>query len=431
MFKIVRIFPKRQILNPFGYSKHHSLRTFLSPAYYCNEVWEHRLQNPILQKVVAEDLYHDLDHRYQRTKQISAIDVDIFVNSIPSDVYVDEMLDLVHKLRLTADSSNTLDSTSHAIVRNLLKFDRVQDLIIALDDRLNYGLFIDNYTGNLLMDTFWKSKQYANGALIASLFMLQEEFEHPLVCAFSLLHCYNYLLNPEGWIEPTVPEEPEEEVKVRVKYLRNPYDDEHFDLKDPQKIVGKTLAMISKKENDPLHQSFYILGMALFGKKDLVNSKCSDVKTPLYKEILDLVPNDNELKSTVNELQTESVNVPKLLIENVNKAYQQTSESDISEQCKVFKAWEEERAKAIEEQTVRLTTAKRLKNIQDLKKAMERKEEKLWFFDNEEKIDLAIDKKTIFYPKRYFGPKKKPKKIDESYVPPDVHTKPTGGSQLS
>lgn len=234
-----------------------------------------------------------------------------------------------------------------------------------------------------------------------------------------------------GWPEYTPPPEPEEEVKIRVKYLRNPYDDEHFDLRDDKKIAGKTMAMISKSKDDPLHQSFRILGLALLGKNEEVQKLCSSITQPLYKEILDLVPEDSEAKGSITQLKTQSADVNEILKDNVKKTYQKTSERDISEQCNTFEKWEKDRIKGIEVQKERLNTAKRLQNIEDLTKVLAEKEEKLWFFENEEKIDLAIQKKKKFYPKRWFGHKKKPRHVDEGYVPPEVQGKHVGGSQLS
>lgn len=54
---------------------------------------------------------------------------------------------------------------------------------------------------------------------------------------------------------------------------------------------------------------------------------------------------------------------------------------------------------------------------------MAEEEQKLWFFENEDKIDLQIDSKKPFYFKRWFGKKKKPKIVDEGYVPPEVQKK--------
>lgn len=426
MFKIVQLLPKNHLLKQLEVNKYHNLRTFLSQAYYCEEVWNKRLNSPLLHKINLEELYYELEQRFNKSKQLNAIDVDIFANAIQKELFCDELLDIVHKLRLTADCGNILESTGHAVVRTLLEANQADELLTVLDDRLNYGLFLDYYTANLLMDHFWKSKQYVHGARVASLLMLQEEFEHPLSRDFSLLHCYNYLLNPVGWPEYVPPPEPEEEVKIRVKYLRNPFDDEHFDLKDPNKIVGKTLAMITKGKTDPLNQSFYILGLALFGKDDEVQKVCSKITTPLYKELLDLVPEDSKSKDIITQLKSESADVNDILVKNVEATARKTSESDITQQCQVFEKWEQERLRRMEEQKKRLTTAKRLENIEDIQKALKEKEERLWFFENEEQIDLEIDAKKKYYPKRWFGHRKQAKQVDVGYVPPEIQKKRTG-----
>lgn len=68
----------------------------------------------------------------------------------------------------------------------------------------------------------------------------------------------------------------------------------------------------------------------------------------------------------------------------------------------------------------RLQRTERLKNIEQLTQDMEAEERKLWFFENEEQINLEIEGKRVFYPKRWFGKRKVPRKVDENYIPPDV-----------
>lgn len=94
-------------------------RTFLSQAYYCNEVWDHRFHDPVLKKVKFDEMYYLLDQKYQKSGHISAVDVDVYVNALKDEDYVDEALDLVYKLRLSTDTAYMLDSTSHAVVRYL------------------------------------------------------------------------------------------------------------------------------------------------------------------------------------------------------------------------------------------------------------------------------------------------------------------------
>lgn len=78
------------------------------------------------------------------------------------------------------------------------------------------------------------------------------------------------------------------------------------------------------------------------------------------------------------------------------------------------------REKRLKEEIERLRRAERIKHVEKLTKDMEAEEQKLWFFENEDKIDLQIENKRVFYPKRWFGKKKKPRQLDEDYIPPEI-----------
>lgn len=367
-------------------------RTFLSQAYNCSDAWNQRSSSQILSKVNLDDLYYELDQRYQKSGVISAVDVDIFANKVQDDIYVDELLDLIHKLRMSSETSNTLNSTGHAVIRYLLTQNKTSDLLNVLDDRLNYGIFLDYYTANLLMDHFYKQKDYTAGCRVASQMILQEEVDHPITKALALLHCYKYLCDPQGWPEVVKPEEPEEEVKIRVKFLRNPYDDGHFDLRDGPKIVGKTLMEFTRNsQQSDLHKSLHTIGRKLLENE-------VDVKTEL-----------------------ESIeNIEKQLEEAVVQAEQKVASEDITQQVKLFNEWEQIRQSNLEKQILRLETARRIENIKKTQEDLKAREEKLWFFENEEQIELSIENKRVYHPKRWFGKKRKPRKIDEGYVPPEL-----------
>ncbi|KAI4464090.1 mitochondrial 28s ribosomal protein s27 [Holotrichia oblita] len=376
-------------------------RTFLSQAYYCDEVWEHRLRNPILSKVNINELYQDLDLRHHRTGQISPVDVDIFVNAAKEDSTIEEVIDLIHRLRSSALTCNTLDSTPHAVIRLLMQHKKYEELLKLLNDRLSYGVFPDYYTLNLLMDTFYKNEDFVSGARVASHLMLQEEQDNPLTLQ---------------------PEEPEDEVKIRVKYLRNPYFDEHFDLSDSKQIVGKTLWFLTKNKDSILDTSLCIVGLELFGKTDEANEilkKCVNNNRKLYAEVLQVLPEDNVIRKAATNL-LESANVEELLIDNVRNMERKIAEGDVSEQCEKYLKWEENRKLALEEQHRKLLIQKKLENIEDIKTQLKERETKLWFFEKEENINLGIQMKKAYYPKRYFGRKKKPRKIDEKYIPPEI-----------
>lgn len=420
-FNMIRL-PLRRFLE--NTTKPNQIRNFLSQAYYCNEVWENRLNNRLLKPINPNELYFDIEQRYNKTKTVSAIDVDVFANTVRGDAFVDELLDVMHKLRLGGDSINTLNSTSHAVVRYLVDNGRKEELLQVLDDRLNYGLFLDNYTANLLLDKFWKEKDYASGARIAIQIMLQEEFGHPLTTSLSLVHCYNFLLKPKSWVaEETKEETEEEEVKVRVKYLKNPYFDDHFDLRDPLQLVGKTLVAISKHLDKELADSFFIVGSALHGKTDVALNavkKLKDKNALIYQDVLNLLPEENEVRKASGSLETKPENMGALLEEEVKKAERKIGERDIVEQCETFSKWEIERERAVEEQKNRILREERLANVEEKQKELKDREQKLWFFENEEKFELDIEAKKIYYRKKWFGKRKKPRKVDQDYIPPEI-----------
>lgn len=69
---------------------------------------------------------------------------------------LDEMEELVHRLRRSPATADTLPSTNYAVLRALLNADRTDDLLRILGDRWNYGIFLDFHLANLLMNEFLK-----------------------------------------------------------------------------------------------------------------------------------------------------------------------------------------------------------------------------------------------------------------------------------
>lgn len=360
-----------------------SKRTFLSNAYYCREVWESRLKKTSFENINLDDFYHDLDQVYQKNRNISPVDVDIFANCVQDDNHTDELLDLVHKLRLSAESSNMLESTPHSLVRLLLNHKHYDKLLQVLDDRLNYGIFLDYYTANILLDTFWKNKDYISGSKIAVQLMLQEDFYHPMNLYLSLLHCYKYLVEkPEGWTKPADVPEPEEEIKIRVKYIRNPYFDDHFDLVEPNHLLGKTLYIAGQLNNDSISKTFQLIGLELFEKREKAKELLAEISKNNCKlciNILTLLPEDNETRIEAEKLNCEEINVEKYLTDKVLESEKSCNEKDIVDQCKLYERWDQKRQEALETQKKRLEIAEKLTTIEEAKKKLDEKELKLWY----------------------------------------------------
>lgn len=333
-------------------------RLFLSEAYRCEEAWSRRLDSPLLQKIDPTTMYVQLDQRYGSIGKVSAVDVDIFVNSLTNDIYVDEMMKILHNLRQSVETTNILNSTHHAAIRYLLQHDCIQELHEMLNDRLNYGIFPDYFDYNMLMDHFIKRKDYASAAKVASLVMLQEDADHPITNALCLYVCHKYLENPDDWKKPEAPtpDTSTEEIKIRVAYIKNPYFDDHFDLTDPRDLVGKTLNFQGKHRADVIGRTCQLRGLILYKKYDdvlnLIEKWLGTMQDKIvYEEVFELISKDNsglqdqdaekfKLVEAQLSVLKQKQNLKESFIEAVENliksAVNEETEKDISKQCQVI-----------------------------------------------------------------------------------------------
>ena len=73
-----------------------------------------------------------------------------------------------------------LDSTSHAVVRCSVEVSQTDTLMRILNNRLKFGLFLDDYTHIFLLNYFLKKDNYRDASKTAILMMHQEEFDVPI-----------------------------------------------------------------------------------------------------------------------------------------------------------------------------------------------------------------------------------------------------------
>lgn len=335
-------------------------RFFLSEAYKCEEAWGQRFESPLLKQINPNSMFYELQNKFENEGVVSAVDIDLFVNKITDPEQGEEILQLIQQLRLTAETSSTLDSTHHAVIRYLLKNDYKEDLLEILHNRLDYGIFPDHYCFNVLMDTYIEQKDFVSASKVASLLMLQEDSDHPLSNAFCIYSCHKYLENPEPWqIEIEKIEEPEEEVKVRVRYLANPYFDDHFDLIESSDLVGKTLVFQGKRLDNALGRSLHLRGLMLYKKYQVAEKLIDDwlkkdTKDIVYSEILDIIQKDNinitgdavtdEYKKILEQLNSlrkcelHPGSINEAIETQLRSAIDQYSEEDITKQIQVIAA---------------------------------------------------------------------------------------------
>jgi hypothetical protein len=82
--------------------------------------------------------------------------------------------------------------------------------------------------------------------------MLQDQDDDQLTRALGLNACYNYYLiaTEEDFKTAATEEEDEDIVKVKVQFVRNLTNDDHFDLTDKRNLLGKTIAYFSRDGNN-------------------------------------------------------------------------------------------------------------------------------------------------------------------------------------
>ena len=63
----------------------------------------------------------------------------------------------------------------------------------SIYSQYKYGLFVENYSANMLMDTFVKKNDYERAALAAHEVMLQESNQNEITLAACLFTCFKHL----------------------------------------------------------------------------------------------------------------------------------------------------------------------------------------------------------------------------------------------